>query len=93
MIKIYLHRLNDIEEVFIPMIFCSQIIYLKIDQINNREIELFLRQFLTKIQKDENKHLRLLCFGVPAADDQSLGNFNELIHSESVCENIYLQWK
>jgi hypothetical protein len=49
MIKIYLHRLNDIEEVFISMIFCSQIIYLKIDQINNREIELFLRQFLTKI--------------------------------------------
>jgi len=56
-------------------------IYLKIDFINNMNIQLFVKNILMKIKNDSNQYLRLLSIHVSAKDDhfavfiQNLGCF------------------
>jgi hypothetical protein len=48
--KIYLENMKNIEEVCFLLDLCPQMIYLKIDSINNLNVELFLRVILLKLQ-------------------------------------------
>ena len=97
-----MEKIDDIEEIYLLMKFYPQMIYLKTKQINNIDIELFIRKILKKIQDESNEQFRALCFHIPSADDQILEKFDKMIQSENllfnytikrVCENIYLQWK
>ena len=76
--------------------------YLKVEFINNMDIQLFVRFILTKIITKSNSQLQLLCFRVAAADNKIIDKLNNMIDSEKllsdytikrVLENIYLEWK
>ncbi len=100
--KVYLEKFNDIEEIYFLIKLCPRMIYLKVDGINNMDMELFLRNILEKIKQECNEHFRLLCFRIPAVDDQLIRKLDKMISLEKlildytikrVVECIYLQWK
>jgi len=78
--KVYLEKLNNIEEIYSLMKLCPRITYLKVDYINNMDIESFLQNILEKIKHECNEHLRLLCLRIPAAYDQVIQNLHEMIN-------------
>ncbi len=78
-----------------------QITYLKIDLINNINIQTFLRYILRKIQNESNIDLRLLSIRVSALDDKIIAQLIQMINSEKLLFNytikrsldrIYLHW-
>jgi hypothetical protein len=100
--KVYLEEINDIQDIYFIMAFCPYMAYLKVNLINNMDIESYLRNIFKKINHDCIEHLRLLCFRVLAADDEMIKKLDKMINSEKlifdytikrVCDNIYLQWK
>lgn len=100
--KIYLKKLNNIEELDMIMKFSPRMIYLKIDEINNMVMELFLRRIFKKIQDESNEYLRLICLRIPCVGEQVIEKFHQMIRSENllfnytikrILDNIYLQWK
>ncbi len=100
--KVYLRKLNDIEEIYFLIKLCPRMIYLKVDGINNMDMELFLKNILKKIKQECNEHFRLFGFRIPTADDQVIQKLDEMITSEKLIldytikrllESIYLQWK
>jgi len=97
--KVYLNKMTNIEEIYFLIKLCPRMIYLKVDFLNNINIELFVRLILMKIS---NHQLRLLSFRVIAADDQIIQKLNKMIHFEKllldytikrILNDIYLQWK
>ncbi|CAF1429446.1 unnamed protein product [Rotaria magnacalcarata] len=100
--KVNLETITNIEEVNFFLELCPRIIYLKVDFINNIDMELFVRHILIKINTKCNHQLRLLCFCKSAADDQTIKTLQTMIHSEKllldytikrIVNNIYLEWK
>ncbi len=57
--KVYLEILNDINELNFLMKNFPQMTYLKIDLIDNINIQTFLRYILRKIQNESNIYVRL----------------------------------
>jgi len=99
--KVYLEILNDINELNFLMKIFPQMTYLKIDLINNINIQTFLRYILRKIQNESNIYVRLLSICVSAIDDKIIAQLIQMISSEKllfndtikrILDHIYLQW-
>ncbi len=70
--------------------------------LNDRDIELFVREILDKINSENNQHLRLLSFIVEGANDELIQKLAKMIDTEKlivdysirrVYGNIFLEWK
>jgi hypothetical protein len=99
--KVNLNTMDNIEEVYFLLELCPHLIYLKVDDIDNMDMKLFVRLILMKMKTQEQSKLQLLCFHVPAADDQTMKQLNKMIDDEKllidytikrVLDFIYLQW-
>lgn len=97
--KVYLEQIIEITDIYFLMVLCPYMEYLKILWINDMNAELFVEKMVKKIKHDRNKYLRLLCFRVPAADEQIIEKLEKMIDSKKllidyklkrVRENIYL---
>jgi hypothetical protein len=101
--KVYLEKINDIEEAHILIEFCPHMNYFQVNDINHIDIKLFVKVILIHIMNVCNDHLRYLCFRVSAADDQIVEQLKEMINSEKllsddytirrIVDHICLQWK
>jgi hypothetical protein len=100
--KVYLEIMVDMADIYFLMVLCPHADYIKIGSIIDMDVESFVRQMLNKINFEQNQYLRLLCFRVEAADDQTIKNLEKMIDDEKlhvdysmkcVRENICLQWK
>jgi hypothetical protein len=100
--KVYIEKINDIEEVYCLMELCPRMTYLKVNHINNIDIDSFLRLLTTKMMSKSNHQLKLLCFCAAMADDKMVQQLEKTINSEKlffhytikrVLDNIYLEWK
>jgi mannitol/fructose-specific phosphotransferase system IIA component (Ntr-type) len=76
--------------------------YLRVGSLNDRDVELFVREILDKINSENNQHLRLLSFIVEGANDEFIQKLTKMINTEKlivdysirrVYDNIFLQWK
>jgi hypothetical protein len=99
--KVNLQKMNHIEEIYFLIELCPHLIYLKVDNICNMDMKLFVRFILKKLMTKYLHQLRLLCFHVRAADDQTIKQLNKMIDDEKllfdytikrVLDFIYLQW-
>jgi hypothetical protein len=72
--KVILQYLNNIEEVYFLIELCPHMIYLLVYDIRNMDIELFLRSMIKYPHQ-----LRLLGFGLSAADDQMIIKLEKII--------------
>jgi hypothetical protein len=93
--------MNHIEEIYFLLELCPHLIYLKVDCVRNMDMKLFVRLILKKLTTKYLHQLRLLCFHVRAADDQTIKQLNKMIDDEKllfdytikrVLDFIYLQW-
>jgi hypothetical protein len=93
--------MKDIDEIVFLMDLCPHLIYLRVDNINNMNMESFVRIILLKMKTQHQSKLQLLCFHVRAADDQTIKQLNKMIDDEKllidytikrVLDFIYLQW-
>jgi hypothetical protein len=100
--KVYLEKMMDTEEVDILIKLCPQMNYLQINNINNIDVEVFLKEILIEMIGDFNDHLRSLYFRIPTVDDQMVQKLEEMIDNEKllvdytikrVHDNIHLQWR
>ncbi len=100
--KVYFKTTMDMADIYFLMVLCPHMEYLRVGSINDMDAESFVRELLYKINYEQNQYLRLLCFRVEAADDQTIKNLEKMIDDEKllvdysmkrVRENIYLQWK
>lgn len=99
--KVNLKKMDNIEKVDFLMELCPHLVYLRIDDINNMDMKLFVRFILMKIKSQHQSKLQLLCFQIPAADDQTIEQLNKMIDKEKllidysikhILDFIYLQW-
>jgi hypothetical protein len=99
--KVNLEKMNNIEEIYFLLELCPHLIYLKVDYARNMDMKLFVRLILMKLTTKYLHQLRLLCFPVLAADDQTIKQLNKMIDDEKllfdytikrVLAFIYLQW-
>ena len=99
--KVCLENMIDIEEVYFLIKLCPRMKYLQVDCIKNMNIDLFVQDILSKINKDYNQELRSLCFPNPRRDDKMIKKLNEIIYSKKLLihytmerqfDSIYLQW-
>jgi hypothetical protein len=99
--RVNLKKMDNIEKVYFLMELCPHLGYLRIDDINNMDMKLFVRLILMKIKDQHQSKLQLLCFQIPAADDQTIEQLNKMINKEKllidysikrVLDFIYLQW-
>jgi hypothetical protein len=100
--KIYLGKINYPEEIFVLMKFYPNMVYLHVNYIHITDIESCLRSILQEIQHECHKHLRSLCFRVPAIDGQMIQILEKMMNDEKllinstikrVGEQMFLQWK
>ncbi|CAF1045069.1 unnamed protein product [Rotaria sordida] len=100
--KIYLEKMNEIEEIYFLLKLCPHIEYLKIGFMHNMDIELFMKDILKKINNVCNQYLQSLCLHIPTANDEMIEKLKEMINRKKllrdfsikyVIDNIYLQWK
>ncbi|CAF3684731.1 unnamed protein product [Rotaria sp. Silwood1] len=100
--KVYLQTMYEIQEFSILLNLCPYMEYLKVDYTEKMDFKFVLRYILKKIKYDCNEHLRLLCFRVPTADDETIIKLNRMINLEKlpwnfkikrVAENLYFEWK
>ncbi len=100
--KVYLEKMNEIQEFYLLLMFCPNMAYFKVRRIINMDVKLFLRRVFETLDHDCNAHLRSLVFRVPAADDQMVKSLHKMINDEKLCidysikralDDIYLQWK
>jgi hypothetical protein len=100
--KIYLGKINYTDEIFVLMKFFPNMVYLHVNYIHITDIESCLRSILEEIHHECHKHLRSLCFRVPAIDDQMIQTLEKMMNNEKLLinytikridEHIYLQWK
>ncbi len=76
--------------------------YLRVGSLNDRDVELLVREILDKINSENNQHLRLLSFIIEEANDELIQKLAKMIDTEKlivdysirhVYGNIFLQWK
>ncbi|CAF1396824.1 unnamed protein product [Rotaria sp. Silwood1] len=100
--KIYLEKMNEIEEIYFLLKLCPHIEYLKIGFVHNMDIELFMKDILKKINNVYNQYLQSLSLHIPTANDEMIEKLKEMINRKKllrnfsikyVIDNIYLQWK
>jgi len=100
--KVYLEKMNAIEEVYFLMKLCPRMTYLKVDFINCMDVKLFVKFILMKIKNECNQYLRSLCLHSPIRDDEIVEKLQEMINSEKllrhftikrIFDNIYVEWK
>ncbi len=100
--KVCLENMFEIEEVYFLIKLCPRMNYLQINCINTMDVEVFVRDVISKINNDCNQNLRSLRFSLPTADNQTIEQLVEMIDSQKLllrykikCEldNIYLQWE
>ncbi|CAF1511477.1 unnamed protein product [Adineta steineri] len=100
--KVYLENMTGIEQVDILIKLCPRMNYLQINNINDMEVELFLKEILSIQMEDIDNCLCSLCFRIPLLDDQMMETLEEMIDHEKllinytikrVCDNIYLHWR
>ncbi|CAF4248187.1 unnamed protein product, partial [Rotaria sordida] len=100
--KIYLEKMNEIEEIYFLLKLCPHIEYLKIGFIHNMDVELLMKDIFKKINNVCNQYLQSLCLHIPIANDEIIEKLKEIINRKKllrdfsikyVIDNIYLQWK
>ncbi len=100
--KVCLKKMSEIQEIFFLMKICPYMEYLKVNSINNMNVELFLWKILKKINIECNHRLCLLCFCVPTIDDELIKKLRQMIQVKKllidyeikrVCDYVYLYWK
>jgi hypothetical protein len=94
--KVYIETVSTIKEIYSLMKNYPIMSYLKIHSFDNIQVNVFIRNILTKINRDSNQHLRSLCFRSPASDDS-------IVHTTKKMKNdytinwidgfVFLQWK
>jgi hypothetical protein len=99
--KVYLVKMNTIEEVYFLIKLCPRVTYLKVNLDNNIDHEVFLKDLLVKINNDCNQYLRLLCLHIPTVNNEMINKLQNMINREKLLrrfiiklefDNIYLQW-
>ncbi|CAF4248343.1 unnamed protein product [Rotaria sordida] len=68
--KIYLEKMNEIEEIYFLLKLCPHIEYLKIGFIHNMDVELLMKDIFKKINNVCNQYLHSLCLHIPTANDE-----------------------
>lgn len=100
--KIYLEKINGIEDVCFLMKICPYLTFLRVDFIDNKDVKLFVRNILKRINNERHENLRLLCLHVSAEDDELVHKLQQMISHEKllqdfeiehVLDNIYLGWE
>jgi len=100
--KVYLFKMNDIEEVYFLIRLCPRMTYLKVNLMKNVDYDVFLKDLLMKLNNDGNEYLRLLCLNIPTANNEMINKLQDLINREKLLhrftiklefDNMYLQWK
>ncbi|CAF1495928.1 unnamed protein product, partial [Rotaria sordida] len=100
--KVYLEKMSKIEEIYFLIKLCPRMIHLKVDFINDMNIELFIKNILKKLNHDCNQYLRSLCIHNSTANDKIIQKLEEMINRDKllhhftikyIADNIYLQWK
>ncbi|CAF4004544.1 unnamed protein product, partial [Adineta steineri] len=100
--KVYLENMTGIEQVDILIKLCPRMNYLQINNINDMEVELFLKEILSIQMEDIDNCLCSLCFRIPLLDDQMMETLEEMIDHEKllinytikrICDSIYLYWR
>jgi hypothetical protein len=91
----YLEKMDQIEEIYFLIKLCPRMKYLKVDFINNMDIQLFVKTILMKINNDRNQYLRSLCLHIPIEHDRIIQKLKEIHHFtiQRISDNIYLEWK
>jgi hypothetical protein len=89
-IKVYFKKMIKIEEIYFLLKLCPRLTDLKVDSLNNINIQLFLRCILTQIS---HYQLQLLCFLVQAADEKIIEKLILDLTIQRILDEIYLQWK
>ncbi|UJR16646.1 hypothetical protein I4U23_003546 [Adineta vaga] len=90
--KVYLEKMNVIEEIFFLLTLCPHMTYLKIDDINNINVEVFFRLILSKNQFEDNKSRRSICIHrIRGADDKMISELNKMINVEKLLINYNIQ--
>jgi len=92
--KVYLEKINQIEEIYFLMKLCPRMIYFKVNFINNMDIQLFVKAILMKINNDCNQYLRSVCLHISTEDDQIIHKLKQIHHFtiQHIFDNIYLEW-
>ncbi|CAF1232472.1 unnamed protein product [Adineta steineri] len=100
--KVYLRKMNQIEDIYFLIDQCPRMTYLKVDFSNHMDIEVNIPKILMKINTKYSHHIRLLCFRVVVADEKLVENLKRMIHFKKffsdykikrVFDNIYIEWK
>ncbi len=100
-IKVNLTIMNHIKEIYFLLQICPNLIYLRVEYIKNIDVKLFVRLILLKMKTQHQSKLQLLCFQIPAADDQMIEQLDQMIDDQKllidytikhVFDFIYLQW-
>jgi hypothetical protein len=98
--KVNLGEMNDIEEVYFLIELCPHLIYLRVDNLRQMDMQLFVRLILKKMNTKSSHQLRLLSFAVPAADDPMIKRLKKVIDDKKllldyaikrVLNHIYIQ--
>ncbi|CAF4388415.1 unnamed protein product [Rotaria sp. Silwood2] len=98
---IYLEEINDIDDFYFILVVCPHMKYFKVERLNNMNIHFVLRRILKGIKNHHTDSIRSLCFNVPAADDRTIEDLQEMIIKEQLLiqftirrlvDSIYLQW-
>jgi hypothetical protein len=99
--KVNFTTMKNIEEVYFLIELCPHLIYLRVDDLNNMDMKLFVRLILMKMKTHHQSKFQLLCFHVSAADDETIKRLNNMIDDEKLLidytikralDFIYLQW-
>jgi hypothetical protein len=100
--KVYLVKMNAIEEVYFLIRLCPRMTYLKINLIDNIDYDMVLKDLLMKLNNDGNEYLRLLCLNIPTANNEMINKLQDMINHEKLLHrftiklefaNIYRQYK
>jgi hypothetical protein len=96
--KIYLETVSNIKEIYSLMKRYRNMSHLQINSFDNIDVDVFMLNILTKINRDSKQHLRSLCFRAPATASDAL-----IVHTvkrmktdytiNRVDGYIFLQWK
>jgi predicted transcriptional regulator with HTH domain len=92
----HLEKIIDIEEIYFLIELYPRTTYLKMNRINNMDMELFIGVTLMKMKTKYNHHLRLLCFGVSATGEEIIHKLEKIINVQklfikSELDNMYVQ--
>jgi hypothetical protein len=99
--KVNLGTIDDLEEVYFLIELCPHMVYLRVDDLNKMNVQLFVRFILMKLMVKPSHRLQLFSFRVRAADDQTIQQLNQIIDDKKLLFNytitrvldfIDLQW-